>query len=60
MRRPSSARLSWISNFSVSYEGSKYVQSTTRGDCETTLVNLRLGIRSDDGWSIVASAVTSR
>jgi iron complex outermembrane recepter protein len=47
--------LSWISNFSVTYEGSKYVQVHNRAATgETTLVNLRLGIRSDDGWSIVA------
>ena len=47
--------LSWISNFSVSYEGSKYVQVHNLAETgETTLVNLRLGIRSDDGWSVVA------
>jgi outer membrane receptor protein involved in Fe transport len=47
--------LSWISNFSVTYEGSKYVQVHNLAETgETTLVNLRLGIRSDDGWSIVA------
>lgn len=47
--------LSWISNFSVSYEGSKYVQVHNLAETgETTLVNLRLGLRSDDGWSIVA------
>jgi outer membrane receptor protein involved in Fe transport len=47
--------LSWIGNFGVSYEGSKYVQVHNLAETgETTLVNLRLGIRSDDGWSIVA------
>ena len=47
--------LSWISNFSVTYEGSKYVQVHNLAETgETTLVNLRLGLRSDDGWSIVA------
>jgi iron complex outermembrane recepter protein len=47
--------LNLIGNFGVSYEGSKYVQVHNLAETgETTLVNLRLGIRSDDGWSIVA------
>jgi outer membrane receptor protein involved in Fe transport len=49
------AGVSLISNFSVTYEGNKYVQVHNLAETgETTLVNLRLGIRSDDGWSIVA------
>jgi len=47
--------LNWISNFGMSYESSKYVQVHNLAETgDTTLVNLRLGIRSDDGWSIVA------
>ncbi len=47
--------LSLISNFGVSYEDSKFVQVHNLAETgETTLVNLRLGIRSDDGWSVVA------
>ena len=47
--------LNLISNFGVSYEGSKYVQVHNLAETgETTLVNLRIGIRSDDGWSVVA------
>ena len=47
--------LALISNFSVSYEGSKYVQVHNLAETgATTLVNLRLGVRSDDGWQVVA------
>jgi outer membrane receptor protein involved in Fe transport len=47
--------LNLISNFSVSYEGSKYVQVHNLAETgETTLVNLRVGVRSDNGWSLVA------
>jgi len=47
--------LSWIGNFGVSYEGSKYVQLENLAETgSATLVNLRLGIRSDNGWSVVA------
>jgi outer membrane receptor protein involved in Fe transport len=47
--------LSLISNFSVSYEGSKYIQVHNLAETgATTLVNLRLGVRSDDGWQVVA------
>jgi len=47
--------LSLIGNFGVTYEGSKFVQVHNLAETgETTLVNMRLGLRSDDGWSIVA------
>jgi outer membrane receptor protein involved in Fe transport len=47
--------LNLISNFSVTYEGSKYVQVHNLAETgESTLLNLRLGIRSDDGWSVIA------
>jgi outer membrane receptor protein involved in Fe transport len=47
--------LSLIGNFSTTYEGSKYVQVHNLAETgNTTLVNLRVGVRSDDGWSIVA------
>jgi outer membrane receptor protein involved in Fe transport len=47
--------LSLISNFSITYEGSKFVQVHNLAETgETTLVNLRFGVRSDNGWSIVA------
>jgi outer membrane receptor protein involved in Fe transport len=47
--------LNLISNFSVSYEGSKYIQVHNLAETgETTLVNLRVGLRSDNGWSLVA------
>jgi outer membrane receptor protein involved in Fe transport len=47
--------LSLISNFSVTYEGSKYVQVHNLAETgEATLVNLRFGVRSDNGWSVVA------
>jgi outer membrane receptor protein involved in Fe transport len=49
------AGLSLISNFSVSYEGSKYIQVHNLAETgDTTLVNLRLGVRSDNGWQVVA------
>ncbi|NJD32888.1 MAG: TonB-dependent receptor [Gammaproteobacteria bacterium] len=49
------AGLSLISNFSVSYEGSKYIQVHNLAETgATTLVNLRFGVRSDDGWQVVA------
>ena len=45
--------LSMISNFTTSYEGSKYVQVHNLAETgATTLVNLRLGIRSDNGWRV--------
>jgi outer membrane receptor protein involved in Fe transport len=47
--------LNLVSNFSTTYEGSKYVQvHDLAATGNTTVVNLRLGIRSDNGWSIVA------
>jgi iron complex outermembrane receptor protein len=47
--------LNLVSNFGVTYEGSKYIQVHNLAETgETTLVNLRVGLRSDDGWSIVA------
>jgi outer membrane receptor protein involved in Fe transport len=47
--------LSLVSNFSMSYEGSKYVQVHNLAETgNTTLVNLRIGVRSDNGWSIIA------
>lgn len=47
--------LSLISNFGLTYEGSKYIQVHNLAETgETTLLNLRVGLRSDDGWSIVA------
>jgi outer membrane receptor protein involved in Fe transport len=47
--------LNLVSNFGVTYEGSKYVQVHNLAETgETTLVNLRVGLRSEDGWSIVA------
>jgi hypothetical protein len=47
--------LNLISNLGVSYEDSKYVQVHNLAETgETTLVNLRLGVRSDNGWSVVA------
>jgi len=45
--------LSMISNFTTSYEGSKFVQVHNLAETgATTLVNLRLGIRSDNGWRV--------
>jgi len=45
--------LSMISNFTTTYEGSKYVQVHNLAETgATTLVNLRLGIRSDNGWRV--------
>jgi outer membrane receptor protein involved in Fe transport len=47
--------LNLIGNFSTTYEGSKYVQVHNLAETgNTTLVNLRIGVRSNDGWSIVA------
>jgi outer membrane receptor protein involved in Fe transport len=47
--------LNLISNLGVSYEDSKYVQVHNLAETgETTLVNLRFGVRSDNGWSVVA------
>ena len=47
--------LSLISNFGVTYEGSKYIQVHNLAETgEATLVNLRVGVRSDNGWSVVA------
>jgi outer membrane receptor protein involved in Fe transport len=47
--------LNLVSNFGVTYEGSKYVQVHNLAQTgETTLVNLRIGIRSDNGWSLIA------
>ncbi len=47
--------LNLVSNFGVTYEGSKFVQVHNLAETgETTLVNLRVGLRSEDGWSIVA------
>lgn len=46
--------LRWIGNFGMTYEGSKYVQVHNLAQTgETTLVNARFGIASDDGWSVV-------
>jgi outer membrane receptor protein involved in Fe transport len=45
--------LSMISNFTTTYEGSKFVQVHNLAETgATTLVNLRLGIRSDNGWRV--------
>jgi outer membrane receptor protein involved in Fe transport len=47
--------LNLIGNFSTTYEGSKYVQVHNLAETgNTTLVNLRIGVRSDNGWSVVA------
>jgi len=47
--------LNLISNFSTTYEGSKYIQVHNLAETgNTTLVNLRIGVRSDNGWSLVA------
>jgi outer membrane receptor protein involved in Fe transport len=47
--------LNLIGNFSTTYEGSKYIQVHNLAETgNTTLVNLRVGVRSDNGWSIVA------
>jgi len=47
--------LSLISNFSVSYENSKYVQVHNLAETgNTTTVDLRLGVGSDNGWQVVA------
>jgi outer membrane receptor protein involved in Fe transport len=47
--------LNLISNFGVTYEGSKYVQVHNLAQTgETTLVNLRVGVRSNNGWSVIA------
>jgi len=47
--------LNLVGNFGVTYEGSKYIQVHNLAETgETTLVNLRVGIRSDDGWSVIA------
>jgi outer membrane receptor protein involved in Fe transport len=48
-------KLHWIGNFGMTYEGSKFVQVHNLASTgETTLVNARFGIHSDDGWSVVA------
>jgi len=50
-----SENLHWVGNFGMTYEGSKYVQVHNLAETgETTLVNARFGIRSDDGWSVIA------
>lgn len=47
--------LNLIGNFTTTYEGSKYIQVHNLAETgNTTLVNLRVGVRSDNGWSIVA------
>ena len=47
--------LNLISNFGVTYEGSKYVQVHNLAETgENTMVNLRCGLRSANGWSVVA------
>ncbi len=47
--------LNLIGNFATSYESSKYVQLHNLAETgDTTLVNLRVGVRSDNGWSVVA------
>ena len=39
----------------MTYEGSKYIQVHNLAETgEATLVNLRVGVRSDNGWSVVA------
>lgn len=46
--------LSLIGNLGVTYEGSKYIQVHNLVETgDTTLMNLRLGVRSDNGWSVV-------
>lgn len=47
--------LNLIGNFTTTYEGSKYIQVHNLAETgNTTLVNLRVGVRSDNGWSLVA------
>ena len=47
--------LNLISNVGISYEGSKYIQVHNLAETgETTLVDLRIGLRSDNGWQVVA------
>jgi outer membrane receptor protein involved in Fe transport len=47
--------LNLISNFNVTYESNKYIQlDNLAGTGSTTLVNMRVGVRSDNGWSVVA------
>ncbi len=46
--------LSLIGNVGATYEGSKYVQLHNMAETgDSTVVNMRLGVRSDDGWSVV-------
>lgn len=46
--------LSLIGNLSATYEGSKFVQLHSLAETgDATILNLRLGLRSDNGWSVV-------
>lgn len=45
---------SLIGNLDVLYEGTKFAQVHQRAETgDTTIVNLRLGVRSDSGWSLI-------
>ena len=47
--------LNLVGNFGITYEGSKYVQVHNLAETgANTMVNLRFGIRSASGWSVVA------
>jgi outer membrane receptor protein involved in Fe transport len=47
--------LSLIGNLGLTYEGSKFVQIHNLAETgDATIVNFRLGVRSDRGWSLVA------
>jgi len=46
--------LSLVGNLGATYEGTKYVQLHNLAETgDSTVVNMRLGVRSDDGWSLV-------
>ena len=46
--------LSLIGNLGATYEGSKFVQLHNLAETgAATIVNMRLGVRSDNGWSVV-------
>ncbi|MBW7931300.1 MAG: TonB-dependent receptor [Gammaproteobacteria bacterium] len=46
--------LSLIGNVGASYESSKYIQIHNLAETgSSTLVDMRLGVRSEDGWSVV-------
>ena len=46
--------LSLVGTLGATYEGSKYIQLHNLAETgDSTVVNMRLGVRSDDGWSVV-------